>query len=283
SAGPPSPGTDRLISAVSIFHGMAPWQIVFILCGAPGIVMAAVVLFTVREPRRHGVVSVTQGFSLGPILALFCERPRAYLTLMVGTVSNLVCVYAIVGWFPALFIRAHHWTPAETGYLLGIVGMPISLFAAINSGWVISWLMNRGRRDAPFIAAMVSGLSMAVLGTLACVVSSGPLAMVFYALNAFFVNWNISGVYSGISLITPNQLRGQVMALHTICSGLIALTAGNFIVGFLSDTVFKQPGGISYALGLVFFAFGLAAFLILAFGRRAFAAAVIAHAEKELH
>ncbi|WP_419814506.1 MFS transporter [Glacieibacterium sp.] len=273
---------DRLIAVLPVFHGMAPWQVVFVLCGAPGLILALIVVLTVREPRRHGVVSVAQGFSLRPIIALFRARPLAFASLMVGTVLNLVCVYAILGWFPALFIRAHGWTPAETGYALGAVGLPISIFAAVNSGWVIAWLTRRGHRDAPLITAAACGISMAVFGTLGCIAPSGWLALACYGINALFVNWNISSVYSGLSLITPNALRGQVMALHTICSGLIALTAGNFIVGFLSDTVFRTPGGISYALGVVFLTFGLGATIVLLSGRRAFREAVQAHGERNV-
>ncbi|WP_019516929.1 MFS transporter [Sphingomonas sp. Mn802worker] len=272
---------DRLIALVPVFNGMAAWQVVFILCGAPGLVLALVLLVSFREPKRHGVVSVAQGFSLGPIMALFRAHPKAFATLMIGTVLNLVCVYAIVGWFPALFIRAHGWSAAKTGYALGAVGLPISTLAAFSSGWVIAWLMKHGHRDAPMIAAITCGCSMAVFGALGCVVPSAALALALYGLNALFVNWNISAVYSGISQITPNELRGQVMALHNICSGLIALTAGNFIVGFLSDTIFHQAGGISYALGLVFLFFGLCAAVLLAFGRAAFRDAVQAYSERQ--
>jgi MFS family permease len=116
---------------------------------------------------------------------------------------------------------------------------------------------------------------MMVFGTFACLVPSGILALIGYGLNALFLNWNISGVYSGIAAIVPNAMRGQVMALHNILSGLIALTAGNFIVGFLSDTVFTQPSGIAWSLGSVFFVCGLAATLVLMSGRAAFRAAVL--------
>lgn len=271
---------DKLIAGYAAFSDMAPWQIVFILCGAPGLVLALVILLTVREPRRHGASATTEPISLSPILALFRSHPSAFGSLMLGTVLNLVCVYAIVGWFPAMFIRAHGWGAAETGWLLGAVGMPISIFAAINSGWVIVWLTKRGHQDAPMIAAICCGLSMLVFGTFACVVPSGELALLGYALNALFLNWNISGVYSGIALITPNEMRGQVMALHNIFSGLIALTAGNFIVGYLSDTVFTQPAGVAWSLGTVFFVCGLAATLVLLAGRAAFRAAADANAER---
>jgi MFS family permease len=266
--------SDGIIAAVpSLFGGMEPWQIVFILCGSPGVVLAAVLLATMREPARQGAQIDTGKISFRPIFRLFAEQPRAFGGFMLGSVLNLVCVYAIVGWFPALFIRVHGWSAAETGKILGGFGLPISIFAAVNSGWVIVWLARRGHTDAPILTAMACAASMVVFGTAACLAPTGMLALVGYFLNALFVNWNTSAVYSGFAQITPNALRAQMMALQTIASGLVALTAGNFLVGFLSDNVFPTPDGIGKALGTVFFACGLASFLVLMSTRRAFRAA----------
>lgn len=266
---------NNIITDYSWAADMREWQIVFILCGTPGILLSLILILTVREPARQGLVEQSAKFSLRPIINLFRQHPRALGALMLGTVLNLVCVYAIIGWFPALFIRVHGWTASETGWILGAVGMPISIFAALNSGWVISKLTKRGHKDAPLIAAMAAAFSMVIFGTFACLVSSPMLALVGYGLNALFLNWNISGVYSGIAQIVPNELRGQVMALHTICSGLIAMTAGSFIVGYLSDNIFTAADGLSWALAVVFFGCGLAAAVVLGSGRAAFRAATI--------
>lgn len=254
----------------TLFGAMQPWQVVFVLCGAPGLVLALALILTAREPARQGGAIPTEPISLRPVLQLFLKRPGAFGLFMLGAVLNLVCVYAIVGWFPALFIRAHGWSAAETGKILGLVGLPISIFAAVNSGWVIAWLGKRGHTDAPILCAMGCSASLVVFGTAACLAPTGNLALVGYALNALFLNWNTSAVYTGFAQITPNALRAQVMALQTIASGLVALTAGNFIVGFLSDTVFTSPTGIAQSLGTVFFVCGLAAFLILMASRRSF-------------
>jgi MFS family permease len=268
----------RLIAGMpGLFGTMQPWQVVFVLCGTPGLLLAVILVLTAREPARQGGTAVAPPLSLKPLLLLFVERPGAFGLFMLGSVLNLVCVYAIVGWFPALFIRAHGWTAAETGKILGAVGLPISIFAAVNSGWVIAWLRRRGHADAPILCAMGCSASMFIFGTLACLAPSGNLALLGYALNALFLNWNTSAVYSGFAQITPNALRAQIMALQTIASGLIALTAGNFIVGFLSDTVFTSSAGIAWSLGSVFLGCGLAAFFILMASRRSFRAAVAAN------
>lgn len=262
---------DRLIAGIPLlFGGMQQWQLVFMLCGAPGLVLTVILALFVREPVRRGITVTATSLSFRPVLALFARNPVAFGCLIGGTVLNLVCTYAIVGWFPALFIRVHGWSAPETGWILGMVGMPISLFAAVNSGWVIVWLTRRGHRSAPMLAAAASGASFLLFGTAACLAPSAGIALACYALNSFFLNWNISGVYSGLSQITPNDMRGQVMAVHTIASGLIAQTAGNFAVGFLSDTAFKGPGGVAPALATVFVVCSGSAALILFAGRHAF-------------
>ena len=254
----------------NVFGAMAPWQIVLLLCGSPGLILAMTALFTLREPVRHGLAAPATKVSLRPILALLAGKPAAFGSLLGGVVLNLVCVYAIIGWFPALFIRVHHWSAPQAGWILGAVGLPISLFAALNSGWVMAWLTKRGHRDAPMLAATATSLSFVVFGGVACIMRSDAAAIAAYASMTFFVNWNLSAVYSGISQITPNELRGQVTAVLNIASGLVALTAGNFLVGFLSDTVFTQPDGISPSLALTFAGCGLASAAVLLSGRRAF-------------
>lgn len=266
--------SQGIIDALPMIAGdFKPWQIVFILCGLPGVLLALVMALTAREPKRRGVSEQTTRFGLKPILTIFGRHPAAFAALIVGTVLNIVCVYAMMGWLPALFIRVHGWEASTTGQVLGFVGVPISLFTAANSGWVISWLGRKGRRDGPMLAAAVCGVSMAILGTSMCLAPTGFLAILAYGANSLFVNWNISSVYSGVAQISPNHLRGQVMAIHTITSSLLALTAGNFIVGFLTDNYFTGPEGVSYALACVFAVCGTASAALLLSGRKAFSKA----------
>ena len=272
---------DRLIADLpALFGAMQPWQIVFILCGAPGLVLALVMALTLREPARRGG-NASGDISLRPVLRLFAEQRRAYGFFLLGSVLNLTCVYAIVGWFPALFIRVHGWGAGFTGKVLGMASLPISIFAAVNSGWVIVALARRGHRDAPVLVAAACAASMVVFGVPSCLASSAWVALGGYLLNALFVNWNTSAVYAGLAQITPNASRAQVMAVHTILSGLVALSAGNFIVGFLSDHVFPDAHGIAPALGTVFLVCGLGSFLSLLAARRAFRAASDAQEARE--
>jgi len=257
-----------------LFGGMEHWQIVFVLCGAPGVALALLIALTMREPPRRERQGDEAGrFSLAEVGALLRRRPVAFAGLIGGAVINLTCVYAIIGWFPALFIRVHGWSAQDTGWTLGLVMLPISLVAALSSGWVIAALKQRGLDAAPLWIMIASALSMAIFCTAASLAPTGRMAMVFYILNTCFTNWTMTGFYAALVQITPGHLRGQMVAVQSIANALVAMTAGNAAVGYMSQYIFTAHDGLRWSLGILFFTCGSGSAILLLWSRRAFRAA----------
>ncbi|HEX7853071.1 MAG TPA: MFS transporter [Sphingobium sp.] len=260
-----------LVAHIPIFHGMEHWQVVFVLCGAPGLALALLISLTMREPARQETVKAeAKGFPLAEIGALLKRHPLAFGGLIGGVVMNLTCVYAIIGWFPALFIRVHGWSAPQTGWTLGVAMLPISLTAALGSGWVITALTRLGLRDAPLWIMTASAASMAVFATTASLAASAGVALTFYLLNTCCINWTLSGFYPAIVQITPSHLRGQMVAIQSLASALIAMTAGNAAVGYLSQYAFPGTTGVGWALATVFLVCGGASMALLIGCRGAF-------------
>jgi MFS family permease len=260
-----------LIAHVPVFHGMEHWQVVFVLCGAPGMVLALLIALTMREPKRQETAQVDKArFPLSEIGILLKRHPLAFGGLIGGAVLNLACVYAIIGWFPALFIRVHGWSAPETGWTLGVLMLPISLTAALSSGWVIAALTRLGLRDAALWIMTASAASMAIFCTAASLASSAGMALTFYILNTCFTNWTLSGFYPAIVQITPSHLRGQMVAIQSIASALIAMTAGNAAVGYLSQYVFRGETSVGSGLATVFLVCGGSSAILLIACRGAF-------------
>ena len=87
--------------------------------------------------------------------------------------------------------------------------------------------------------------------------------------------WATTATLTGLSQITPNELRGQVIAIYMAITGLVALTLGGLSVGLLTDHVFTGPAGISPAMACVYAFGGLSSLLLLLVGRKAFAQAAL--------
>ena len=251
---------------------LANWQISFLVAGVPGILVTMILFFTVREPERRESSNI-KDLSLLPMWKHVKLNWVPYGTLLTSTCLNVLCIYAQINWAPTFFIRVHGWTPEETSNFL-LLSSLIGATSAFSVGWMMAWLIGKGRADAPMIACMIHGASSIFLGATAYLVPNLTLVMVFYLSLSFTSNWSTSAALMGVSQITPNELRGKLVAVYTLLSGLISLSAGAYFVGLLNDKVFPEATGIKYSLGVVYVVSGGLSCLLIFLGRPAFRASV---------
>ncbi|MSO97850.1 MAG: MFS transporter [Rhodospirillaceae bacterium] len=252
-------------------EGLRNWQIVFLAVGLPGVLVALWFGLTVREPARREKAEIVDR-SLKPLIEHARLNWFAYTTLMISAILNVMCIYAQIAWVPTFIIRVYAWPPEDVGWLLGATAIT-GAGSSITVGWFMSWLIAKGRDDASMIAIAVHGLFCMVFGTLTCLVPGSTLMMMMLFCKSFTSNWSSSALLMGLSQITPNEQRGQIIAIYTLVNGLIALTAGGYIIGLLSDNVFTEPTGIRYSLTTIFAGGGGLAMLLVFAGRPAFRAA----------
>lgn len=255
------------------------WQITFFLIGAPGLLVSLLFALTVREPARRGLRIAAEGaartsaWSMRPLWRVMKANRLAYTALIGGAVLNVTAIYAQIGWMPTLFMRVHHWSPAKVGALGGLVSFPVAMSGALVAGWTMSYLTGKGRNDAPILMTMGDAVVRLLIGTAACLAPRPEITLALNVVAAVTSTWSYASAMTGLNSITPNELRGQVTAIYTLCTGLISMTLGSFLVGFLSDNIFHGPSGIAFSLAATFAGCSVISLLILIPGRRAYAAA----------
>src|SRR5215813_11293766 len=93
------------------------WRAAFFVVGLPGVVMALVVRFTVREPPR----GLSERHLVNVRLYSMRETWRFFAGLTAGrrvslaAASQAFAAYGFGTWLPAFFVRIHHITPGELG------------------------------------------------------------------------------------------------------------------------------------------------------------------------
>jgi MFS family permease len=121
---------------------------------------------------------------------------------------------------------------------------------------------------------MLQGAAWAVFGTAKCLAPPPELALVGHVCTSLFATWAVTSALTALNQVTPNQLRGQVVAVYTLFTGLVGVAVGSGAVGLLSDFVFTSPEGIAPSLALVCFVGGVAGIAVLTYGRRGYQLAV---------
>lgn len=260
--------------APGLLGGFADWQLVFFIVGFPGIFLALLMILTMREPARRGTINQTPSISLVPLWRELRTNRIALFAVMFGTIMNVMIVNAQLAWFPTLFVRVHEWEPKQIANALALVGVPFGLLSAITAGQVLTWLAKRGRQDGPILVMMLQCVAWAVFGTAKCLAPTPELALVGHVGTSLFATWAVTSALTALNQVTPNQLRGQVVAVYTLFTGLVGVAVGSGAVGLLSDFVFTGAEGIAPSLALVCLVGGLAGIAVLAYGRRGYQGAV---------
>ena len=93
------------------------WRVAFMVIGLPGVAMAVVVRFTVREPPRgmsERTVAASRAYSLGETWRFLTRLPSGRRISLAAAFQAFVG-YGLAAWIPAFFIRLHGMTPGEVG------------------------------------------------------------------------------------------------------------------------------------------------------------------------
>lgn len=260
--------------APGLLGSLREWQVVFVIVGAPGLLLALLMRLTLREPARRGAQTSPERLSLLPLWRELGENRRTLVAVMLGTIMNVMIVNAQLGWFPTFFMRVHHWPRAKVAQALFLVGTPLGLFSAVTAGWVLAWFIRRGRRDGPILVMALQCAVWTVFGPLKLYAPTPGLTLAGHVVTSLFATWAITAALTALNEITPNVLRGQVVAVYTVLTALVGIGLGPYLVGMLMDTVFTDALGIRASLALVCVVGGMLGIAILLYGRTAYGASV---------
>jgi len=235
------------------------WRTAFMVVGAPGVVLALLVQFTLREPERghsegRSVIDAAAPPSIWSAFA-FMWRRRSLRHIVLGSALNAFVGYGAVAWVPTFLIRSYGMTTASVGTSLALI-----LGIAGGAGTFLGgYLADRlGRRDVRWNVWLVA----------ACVGGGVPFAFAVYlaptaalALAAFIVPAAVGALFLGPSLamvqgLVPLRMRTVASAILLFVINIIGLGFGPQMVGVASDALAPRFGQESlryalFAVGLV--------------------------------
>ncbi|MBW8815321.1 MAG: MFS transporter [Caulobacterales bacterium] len=224
---------------------LSSWRVVMLVMGAPGLVLAALLALTVREPPRPPAPA--EASSAGEVLREFALNRRLYLAIFAGLGFIQLMAYALGAWYPAILVRGYALTPSQAGYLFGALGATFGVGGALAVPALVASLAKRGRRDAFAAVGAVCLLAAApcVIAGLLWPSASGSLAWMAPSLFLLIGGGTLPAV--AVQVIAPSRVRAQVTAVYFLGVNFIGLGGAPWLVGALSD---RLPGASPLATGL---------------------------------
>lgn len=254
---------------IPMLGSIRPWQFIFFAVGLPG-VLAALLMYTVREPLRRERMGKSGEIALREVLAYIRRNKWTFFCHNMGFALISFGAYAAASWNPTFFMRSYGWSAARAGIVIGIVVTIAGSLGIVAGGVFADRLAGRGYRD--------SKMRVALYVTLACI----PFAAGTYlAPNALVATLMITPLVfltsapfgiapAAIQEITPNAMRGQASALYLFVVNLVGLGLGPTAAALITDFVFRDDAAVAYSLLLVVLASSMAAAVLLSTGLRHF-------------
>jgi MFS family permease len=252
------------------------WRVTFVLMGLPGLLLAVLAWFVLKEPRskqraERSLVSDQIVPAAQPTLRDVCGTLWANLTfrnlLLCLAVSQFFAA-GILQWKPSFFVRSYGIETRELGaWFAAIYGIGGVLGTYLGGEWAARYAAKNERLQLDAIA-----LAYCCFGVLSVGMYLSPdlyLALALMAIATVGFYATIGPLFATVQSLVDERMRAQSIALIYLVANLIGLGFGPLAAGALSDAFQPYAGkeSLRYALLVLCPGYFWAAWHLLRAGR----------------
>lgn len=233
-------------------HG---WRAALFVAGIPGLVLAAIVYFTLREPPR-GWADQQAGLPppppapTPPLAEVFLTlvRKPSFVHLAIGSGLCAFVGYGIGAWLPPYFQRAFGMGEAQAGWVFGLMGGLTGIVGTFLGGWLGDRFGTA--RPGAFLVIPAVGLLLSLpLHVWGLWQTNWMWALGLLVIPSLLNNLWIAPAFAVTQSLAPLPMRAMASALMLLVMNLIGLGLGPMVLGYVSDVARGLSGG-DRAVGL---------------------------------
>ena len=232
------------------FGSVAPWQATFLVLGAPGLLYAIAVLF-LREPARRGLMATAgtmpRGAGYAAALRFLWVRRAVFLPLIMGLGLLGLLAYGPASQTTLFFTRTYGWSVSEIARFNGMLIIVSAIPGALFGGYFATRLRQQ-RSDGTLRAIVYASIGLILPITVLWLAPSPELAWLGQALMNFGIAASINLASAVLADVTPNELRGKVIALNAMVITLIGLGVGPSLIAMITQYVLQDEMLLRYSL-----------------------------------
>jgi MFS family permease len=262
------------------------WRAAFLMAGAPGLILAALAFFTLRDPRAQGVVKAAPARSVAGSFGELRSN-RVFWWLSLGSGCMALVSYGQLAFFGSFFLRVHKaglaTLSADLQQATGLAMGPVAL-VGVGLGVVIGVAGLLGAFIGGQLGQRLSGATPSALMWVPAIAApvcvpfyiaaflapSAPLAFMLLFVPKLIGNVWLAPTFAALQGVVPPDVRATASAVQSSVVLFIGLGVGPVAVGLLSDSLALGAGlgeaeGVRWALiGASFVCLPAALFFVIA-------------------
>jgi predicted MFS family arabinose efflux permease len=214
------------------------WREALLVVGLPGLILAAIVRFTVVEPKRghsEGREALGEQPSFLRTLRFLSRRPSfVHMTVAAGLSSYVG--YSVISFLPSFLVRSYGMPVGDVGIYLGLIIGIVGGSGFFLGGYIADHLgQSNHRRALSFIGITV--LLTAIPYAAMFLSDSWQIALLLFLVPAATANVYLAPVLSQAQGLVSLRMRAMASALALLIINVIGLAFGPLLTGVLSDVL----------------------------------------------
>ncbi len=230
------------------------WRAAFFIVGLPGLILAAVVRYTLQEPPRGMSEGKIDSGHIPSVVTVsrYLLRRKSFVHLAIGSGLASFVAYSVITFFPSYMIRSHGMGLAEIGVYLGLIIGIGSGLGYVGGGYLADKASTVGQKYSLWTvsAAMILGW----LFTFPVYLLNNPYwVFAAFAVPTIFSNFYLATTFAQVQGLVGLRMRAVASALLLFMLNIIGLGLGPMFTGILSDLLRESFGdeSLRYSLLLV--------------------------------
>lgn len=227
------------------------WRSSFFLAGFPGFVVAALLYFTVKEPRRglqDGKHADTRDYGLGETLRYLITN-KTYFLLMVGFTFTGFSDLTLNTWFVAYMMRVHRMTMLHVSTLAGPLNSLSGIAGVLLGGAIVGYL---GKKDDR-LKITVPGFTSLLAGPALVIFLFVPMPWTWVALvcSLLLMAFRMGPILGVVQSVVKVRMRAFAAATFFMIGTLFGSGVGPLIVGVCNDSLNSTYGSLAIRYSLL--------------------------------
>ncbi|MFM5886088.1 MAG: spinster family MFS transporter [Novosphingobium sp.] len=222
------------------------WRHAFFVLGIPGIILAALIMLTVKEPAR-GQLDAVSAQPAPPIMETlrFLWSQKAAVHGMMGSGLSALWGWGLMWFTPTFIQRTYHFDVGEAGAVVGPIHLIMGIGASLLTAWVVAKPAYADPRKIVRLLAVVTGLAT-IPSILAYYTHSLQVATVMWWIFIPAIYFYIGPAFALCQNLAPPRMRAMFIAVSLLIANVFNLIVAPQGVGLLSD-YFAGPAGADAA------------------------------------
>lgn len=228
------------------------WRQTFIMLGLPGVLVALLVKFTLKEPRlTQPILSDTEeSLTITTVLKTLWQQ-RTFRHIFSAFCVSYFFLMGTSQWLATFFIRSHDMGIKELGMWLalsfGVFGFLGSFF---GGHWTTKYLAQQEKLQMRAVAGLF--VLFGALNVGVYLAPSKAVALALLAVAAFVSSLTNGAVFAALQSLVSERMRAMAVAVLFLFANLIGFGLGPLALGVASDLLEPVAGveSLRYALAL---------------------------------